>query len=370
MNFDSESSRIVYARLQDDYSRFIYEKRAMYCITMDNRFMTELGESVLDRKILSDLMKDMEKVKDKLVVRGAGNDYWVIRRMFPEFEFVLFVDNDPTKIGKRIDNKEVISPAEFYDKYSDHYVLVNSAAANQEIISELKSHGIRDERIFNLSDSYAGMCDKQYFEEDIIRPEPGEVFVDGGSYDGRTIKQFIKWCGGDYKKIYAFEPDGKNCSWLKSNLLEAFGGRSFCTEGVTAGRADVTLQGTAGGLINIYNRGLWDHQCEISFAENGSQASKISESGSNVIKTITVDEVTAGEKVTFLKLDVEGAEYKALLGAKETIRNHHPKMAISIYHKPQDIFELPELILSLCQEYRFYLRHYQLGPFETILYCL
>ncbi len=345
MNINQEWSKTAYDRLCDDYSRFIYEKRAMYCLTLDNRYMTELGESVLDKGILSNLMKDMEKVKDKLVVRGAGNDYRVIRRLFPEFEFVLFVDNDPTKIGNRIDGKEVISPSEFYEKYSDHYVLVNSAAANEEIVSELKSNGIADEKIFNLADSYAGMCDKQYFEEGILSPEPGEVFVDGGSYDGRTIRQFIKWCNGEYKKIYAFEPDGKNCNWLKDNLM-----------------------GTP--RIDIFNRGLWDSECEISFAESGSQGSKITESGSNVIKTISIDEAASVEKVTFLKLDVEGAEYKALLGAKETIKNHHPKMAISIYHKSEDIFELPELILSLWPEYRFYLRHYQLGPYETILYCL
>ena len=76
------------------------------------------------------------------------------------------------------------------------------------------------------------------------------------------------------------------------------------------------------------------------------------------------------ERVTFIKLDVEGAEYEALLGAQNTIKKNRPKLAISIYHKPQDIFELPELIMSIRDDYRMYLRHYQLSPNETILYCV
>ncbi len=344
MIINTDTSTTTYSRLQDDYSRWIYEKRAMYCLTGDSRYMTELGSSVLDMNVLDNLMARLEKVKDKLIVRGAGNDYHVIKRMYPDFEFALFSDNDPSKIGKTIDGKKVISPDEFYENYSDYYVLVNSAAANHEIVAELTAHGIPSEKIFNLAESYEEMCDKQYFDKKIILPEPGEVFVDGGSYDGRTIRQFIKWCNGDYKKIYAFEPDSANCKWLTDNL-----------KGID---------------VKIYNRGLWDSECELSFSNNGSQGSKIIDSGENTIKTISIDEAVGGERVTFLKLDVEGAEYMALVGAKETITKHHPKLTISIYHKPEDIFELPELILSFWPEYRFYLRHYQLGPYETILYCL
>lgn len=347
MNICTESSTTAYSRLQDDYSRWIYEKRAMYCLTGDSTYMTELGESVLDMNILNDLMRRLNEVKDRLVVRGAGNDYHVIKRMYPDFDFALFSDNDPSKIGGTIDGKEVISPDEFYENYSEYYVLVNSAAANHEIVAELKAHGIPSEKIFNLADSYEEMCDKQYFDKKIILPEPGEVFVDGGSYDGRTIRQFISWCDGNYNKIYAFEPDSANCRWLKDNVGEI-----------------------SNSKIEIFNRGLWDSSCELSFSNNGNQGSKITESGENIIKTISIDEAVNGDKVTFLKLDVEGAEYKALLGASETIKKHHPKLTISIYHKPEDIFELPELILSMWPEYHFYLRHYQLGPYETIFYCL
>ncbi len=88
------------------------------------------------------------------------------------------------------------------------------------------------------------------------------------------------------------------------------------------------------------------------------------------IEATSIDESVSGDKVTFIKLDVEGAEYEALVGAKNTITKHHPRMAISIYHKPEDIFTLPELIMEMEPDYKFYLRHYQMSRFETILYCV
>ncbi|MCI8672219.1 MAG: hypothetical protein HFI89_01815 [Lachnospiraceae bacterium] len=61
---------------------------------------------------------------------------------------------------------------------------------------------------------------------------------------------------------------------------------------------------------------------------------------------------------------------KALQGAVKTIRRNRPRLAVSIYHKPEDIIELPEYILSLHNDYKLYIRHYQMSSCETILYAL
>ncbi len=344
---DYIKSRDVYDKLQDDYSCFLYEKRAMYCLSGNKRYLDEILGSIIDKKRLFELVDDMKAVKKRLVIRGAGNDYFVLKKLCPDLEFAFFVDYDTTKHDQYIDGKKVISLENFYSNYSDYYVLVNSAAANQEIIDELKSHGIADEKIFNLASCYERICDKQYFEEDIVVKTPGEVFVDGGCYDGRTIRQFCKWCNGDYKKIFSFEPDKNNYD----NALNMLRRQKI---------RDVVL----------LNKGLWSSMTELSFLEDGSQAARINENGKTIIKTATIDDTVGDEKVTFIKLDVEGAEYETLLGARNTIEKYHPKLAISIYHKPQDIFELPELILSMNSQYRLYLRHYQLSPNETILYCV
>lgn len=76
------------------------------------------------------------------------------------------------------------------------------------------------------------------------------------------------------------------------------------------------------------------------------------------------------EKITFIKMDIEGAEYNALLGCKKIIKEQRPKLAICIYHKPEDIIQIPSLILSLNEEYIFYIRHYSTIWGETVLYAL
>lgn len=85
---------------------------------------------------------------------------------------------------------------------------------------------------------------------------------------------------------------------------------------------------------------------------------------------IPLDEILAGEEATFIKMDIEGSESEALKGAKDTITTYKPRLAISIYHKPEDILELPEIILSYRPDYQFYMRHYSLGAPDTVLYAV
>lgn len=73
--------------------------------------------------------------------------------------------------------------------------------------------------------------------------------------------------------------------------------------------------------------------------------------------------------VNFIKFDIEGAEKDALLGAKETIRQHKPTLAVSVYHKSEDIIELPRMIKTLCPEYKLYLRGVCLNYGESILFA-
>ena len=74
--------------------------------------------------------------------------------------------------------------------------------------------------------------------------------------------------------------------------------------------------------------------------------------------------------ITFIKMDIEGAEYKALQGAEQIIRENKPNLAICLYHKPEDVFEIPQLILNYRPDYRFLVRHYWLREYETVLYAV
>ena len=84
---------------------------------------------------------------------------------------------------------------------------------------------------------------------------------------------------------------------------------------------------------------------------------------------VSIDDMVGDDKVTFIKMDIEGAEMEALEGAKQTIERNRPKLAISIYHKEEDLWEIPFYILSKYPWYKIYMRHYTLTTNETVLYA-
>ncbi|MDR2574533.1 MAG: FkbM family methyltransferase [Desulfovibrio sp.] len=87
---------------------------------------------------------------------------------------------------------------------------------------------------------------------------------------------------------------------------------------------------------------------------------------------ISIDEFVKSNKlnrVDYIKLDVEGAELNALKGSIETISKFKPKLAISLYHKWEDIFHIPLFLNEICENYKFYIGHHCAGLHETILYA-
>ncbi|MNC55831.1 hypothetical protein D3C75_1053850 [compost metagenome] len=85
---------------------------------------------------------------------------------------------------------------------------------------------------------------------------------------------------------------------------------------------------------------------------------------------VSLDSVLNGQRASFIKMDIEGAEMEALQGAQNTIVKHRPRLAICIYHKPEDILEIPLYLKSLVPDYKFYIRHYSNYTIETVLYAI
>ena len=187
----------------------------------------------------------------------------------------------------------------------------------------------------------------QYF--DLLTPYEHETFVDCGCYDAGTAFRFAGWCGiKGYDRIWCFEPDKTSYKRCK----ELCAGLKNCT---------------------VYPYGILDQEGSVPFQSGREEESKIitSEEGilDEVIETIVLDNFLQGERVTFMKMDIEGAELDALKGASRIIKEQKPKLAISVYHKEEDIIEIPRLLLDLRPDYRLYLRHYSLLLNETVLYA-
>ncbi|NVN88996.1 MAG: FkbM family methyltransferase [Desulfuromonadales bacterium] len=206
---------------------------------------------------------------------------------------------------------------------------------------------------------YVSPEDYGYFNNDIARLEDGEVLIDGGSFNGLSAATFARTCenkGVAYRGIYCFEPDPGNFGLLKNN---------------TARLHDVTC----------IQKGLWSHATTLTFlsaseCDPGAVLEACSDKAPTPgairteVQTIGIDEQFPDGDVTYIKMDVEGAEIEALRGAAGVIERCRPKLAISAYHKHSDLYELPLLIHSLSPDYKLYLRHYGYTLFDLVLFAI
>ena len=203
---------------------------------------------------------------------------------------------------------------------------------------------------------------KQYFVNE-LRLGGDEVFIDCGAFTGDTLDEFIKRCGG-YKAVIAFEPDPQNFQKLEKKY-------------------------GAVPNVTLINAGAYDKDGEIEFNVSGSGGTQAVEreeksaespasaaSGGNIhaiqVRAIDGLESVQREKITFIKMDVEGAEMSALKGAEKTIARDKPKLAISIYHSNEDMVRIAEYIHGLVPEYKLYVGQHMLFPScgETVLYAV
>lgn len=96
----------------------------------------------------------------------------------------------------------------------------------------------------------------------------------------------------------------------------------------------------------------------------------IAEDGEIIIHTDTIDAIAGEKNVTYIKMDVEGAELKSLMGAETVINRNHPRMAISIYHSDEDMLDIIEYIRTKFPFYKLYVRHYTYFYADTVLYAI
>lgn len=196
------------------------------------------------------------------------------------------------------------------------------------------------------ADVLMGILGKQYF--DVFTADDKEVICDAGAYDGVTESLISEWSNNSYKRIYAFEPNAENCNVCKEYYKNS-------------GIRDVIL----------IEKGTWSTDTTLYFdQEEISAGGRLSEEGRYRVPVTTIDSAVSEDKITYIKMDVEGAELESLKGASNTIIKDAPKLAICIYHKKEDLWKIPKYILSLNKNYRFYVRHYTSYIYETVLYAV
>lgn len=185
--------------------------------------------------------------------------------------------------------------------------------------------------------------DKNEVYSDILRLNDNENIVDLGAYDGDTIREFLSATNGKYNHITALEPDAKNYKKLCKNCEKL-------------------------SNIDLINMGAWDKKETLIFSTKAGRNSKLSAEGVSVEVT-DIDSLNI--PATFIKMDIEGSELKALCGLEQTIKSHHPKLYVCAYHRNEDLFALPLKILEINSTYKIYFRHSKYIPaWESNFYCV
>lgn len=206
---------------------------------------------------------------------------------------------------------------------------------------------------FRASGDYSLLPDTQlndqYFPKDVPGWEKPHRIIDCGAYNGDTLLD-INTKYGRIDAIAAFEPNIDNY-------------RELCRQ---CHNPAITLAEE----IYLFPCGVWSITQQLRFSSGKGEGSNISLDGDTVIQCVSLDEALRNFRPTFIKMDVEGAEYEALTGAKGIISRAHPQLAICLYHKPDDLWKIPLLIKQWDLGYKFYLRLQKYNGFELVLYAI
>lgn len=227
------------------------------------------------------------------------------------------------------------------------------------ILGKLQKYAVSFEEQYITIDCWWGniawtfLFNQYYFSRNNVQicPEPGDYVIDAGACFGDTALAFASTIGTE-GKVFSFEIESHNLDVFCYNLMqnEEIGERVVISDYALTDSSDTQL----------YLHG------------NGPGANISNIPSETTINTITIDQLICEksiDRVDFIKMDIEGAELSALYGAVETIRKFRPKLAISIYHRPNDIFEIPIFIHSLNLGYQLYIDHYTIHLEETVLYA-
>ena len=189
----------------------------------------------------------------------------------------------------------------------------------------------------------------QYFHPD-VKPQVNDVIVDGGAWVGDSAYTFASHVGAA-GKIFSFEP----------------GSLSFDRMSEMVSREGLT------DIVVPLNSGLWSASGKQSLNSDITYDSGfyIDESGSEAIDVQGLDEFFGSLNLvpSLIKMDIEGSEIEAIMGAESVLRNHAPRLQISLYHTPQHLWEIPLLLKDLQPNYEFFVGHHSQHLFETVLYA-
>ena len=280
---EERTVRAIYDRLGDNESRRIFDERLAYYLTGNEDHLFRIVEGIPEAQYLRSLLRCGERN----YIFGCGRWGKAVAALASE-AVTGFIDNDPKKWGGVISPTRIpIYPPEKLKEETTArvFLAVHMLGTDwqNEIAEQLAGFGVREECIIRVDRIIDELDAQQYFDLPELPQDDHEVFVDGGAYTGDTIRGFRRWAK-HFDHIYAFEPEAGN--------------RAVCQK---------QLEQLGNNQLTLLPYGLWNRQEVLRFHTDKAQ-SCIDENGEEEIHLAALDDVLPGQRVTFLKMDIEGAE--------------------------------------------------------------
>jgi FkbM family methyltransferase len=294
------------------------------------------------------------------VILGLGNPEANIRQINRDLILLGFKTVLPVQFSQFLFEKKI--DFENYWLSGDK----NIFELNYKKINKTKKlfHDIKSKNLFENIIAYRRTSDleilpepdpikKQYLPDDLpwLNKELPISLVDCGAFIGDTLNSFIDG-GYTLKNYFGFEPDFENFNLLQKYVYEK-------------------------NLSNAYlfRIATWNTNTFLDFSKSGgnnsgAHVSKFFKLNGRKVMALNLNSILNKSDVDAIKMDIEGAEIETIVGLKDIIKVRTPYLAISVYHKPQDLWEIPLLISKISHKYHFYLRVYGQQTFDTVLYCV
>jgi len=321
----------------------------------------ELSKLNIEIAYISDNNKDLHGTKINEVKIIPPNE--IKKKGLP----VLITSMYAKEIASQLKGMEI---EEFYDfsyvfdlkRWVEHFDL-NLVDNNTDRINETRElfEDVESKRVFDSILEYRNKLNPDFllkasyddYFHPVVKPEKEDVVIDGGAWHGDSCVEFSHRLNRECR-IYSFEPEKNNfeklLNTIRKNNIEK--------------------------CVFPINEGLYKKRCSLALdtsKDNDMQFQVQVEGYGETINVISIDEFVRErkiKKVDYIKMDIEGSEYKALEGSKKTIERFKPKLAICVYHRYSDLWEIPLLIKRLNSEYKLYLGHHSQNLLDTVLYTI
>lgn len=288
---------------------------------------------------------------------------------WPSLVVLVALHNPVHPVTRTLDDLEargcrhLLAPVEIADRFGDafgiRYWLTAPAwylPAEETILATRASFDPESRALFDrvlahrLTGDYRALPEPTHAVDDYMPAELGGPtgplrMIDGGAYDGDTPRTLLGR-GQPLEAVAAFEPDP-----LNFDRLADWAGKQ------------------RGFEVLLWPCGLHSQATQLAFSAGQGESSALSSDGDIRVQCVAVDEVLPSFRPNFIKLDIEGAEVTAILGARRTIAEHRPHLSIALYHHPAHFWQIPRLVKSIVPDYGLHLRLHAQNGFELRLYA-